>query len=48
MIGYQQQQSSLTKEQKEAVGLLSVGTFLEYFGVYQKDCVSMISELVHL
>lgn len=31
MIGYQQQQSSLTKEQKEAVGLLSVGTFLEYF-----------------
>ena len=31
MIGYQQQQSSLTKEQKEAVGLLSVGTFIEYF-----------------
>ncbi|OZG31645.1 MFS transporter [Rickettsia endosymbiont of Culicoides newsteadi] len=31
MIGHQQQQSSLTKEQKEAVGLLSVGTFLEYF-----------------
>jgi MFS family permease len=24
-------QTSLTKEQKEAVGLLSVGTFLEYF-----------------
>lgn len=23
--------SSLTKQQKEAVGLLSVGTFLEYF-----------------
>jgi MHS family proline/betaine transporter-like MFS transporter len=23
--------SSLTKEQKEAIGLLSVGTFLEYF-----------------
>jgi MFS transporter, MHS family, proline/betaine transporter len=31
MIGYQQQQRSLTREQKEAVGLLSVGTFLEYF-----------------
>ncbi len=25
------QQTSLTREQKEAVGLLSVGTFLEYF-----------------
>ncbi|WP_341753112.1 MULTISPECIES: MFS transporter [unclassified Candidatus Tisiphia] len=25
------QQTSLTKEQKEAVGLLSIGTFLEYF-----------------
>ena len=24
-------QTSLTKEQKEAVGLLSIGTFLEYF-----------------
>ncbi|WP_341753194.1 MULTISPECIES: MFS transporter [unclassified Candidatus Tisiphia] len=31
MIGYQQEQRSLTKEQKQAVGLLSVGTFLEYF-----------------
>jgi MHS family proline/betaine transporter-like MFS transporter len=31
MIGYQQEQRSLTKEQKEAVGLLSIGTFLEYF-----------------
>ncbi|MCC8398119.1 MAG: MFS transporter [Rickettsia endosymbiont of Labidopullus appendiculatus] len=31
MIGYQQEQRSLTKEQKEAIGLLSVGTFLEYF-----------------
>ena len=24
-------QTSLTKEQKQAVGLLSIGTFLEYF-----------------
>jgi MFS family permease len=24
-------QTSLTKEQKEAIGLLSIGTFLEYF-----------------
>ena len=24
-------QQSLTREQKEAVGLLSIGTFLEYF-----------------
>ncbi|MFP3017425.1 MAG: MFS transporter [Candidatus Tisiphia sp.] len=31
MIGYQQEQRSLTREQKEAVGLLSIGTFLEYF-----------------
>ncbi|WP_341761854.1 MFS transporter [Candidatus Tisiphia endosymbiont of Thecophora atra] len=31
MIGYQQEQRSLTKEQKEAVGLLSIGTFLESF-----------------
>ncbi len=31
MIGYQQEQRSLTKEQKEAIGILSVGTFLEYF-----------------
>ncbi len=31
MIGYQQEQRSLTKEQKEAVGLLSIRTFLEYF-----------------
>lgn len=28
-------QRNLTKEQKEAVGLLSIGTFLEYF-----DCVT--------
>jgi len=26
-----QEQQSLTREQKEAVGLLSIGTFLEYF-----------------
>ena len=25
------EQRSLTREQKEAVGLLSIGTFLEYF-----------------
>jgi MFS transporter, MHS family, proline/betaine transporter len=25
------EQQSLTREQKEAVGLLSIGTFLEYF-----------------
>lgn len=31
MLEYQQEQRSLTREQKEAVGLLSVGTFLEYF-----------------
>ncbi|MCC8398583.1 MAG: MFS transporter [Rickettsia endosymbiont of Labidopullus appendiculatus] len=32
MIVYQQrEQRSLTREQKEAVGLLSIGTFLEYF-----------------
>lgn len=28
---YQGKQKSLTREQKEAVGLLSIGTFLEYF-----------------
>ena len=27
------EQKSLTKEQKEAIGLLSIGTFLEYFDV---------------
>lgn len=26
-----QKQTSLTKKQKEVVGLLSIGTFLEYF-----------------
>ncbi|WP_341749379.1 MFS transporter [Candidatus Tisiphia endosymbiont of Sialis lutaria] len=31
MIRYPQQQTSFKKEQKEAVGLLSIGTFLEYF-----------------
>ncbi len=31
MIGDQSEQKSLTMEQKEAVGLLSIGTFLEYF-----------------
>ena len=29
------EQKSLTREQKEAVGVLSIGTFLEYF-----DCVT--------
>ena len=29
------EQRSLTKEQKDAVGLLSIGTFLEYF-----DCAT--------
>ncbi|WP_341756785.1 MULTISPECIES: MFS transporter [unclassified Candidatus Tisiphia] len=28
---YQGKQNNLTKEQKEAIGLLSMGTFLEYF-----------------
>ncbi|WP_342278222.1 MFS transporter [Candidatus Tisiphia endosymbiont of Myopa tessellatipennis] len=31
MLEYQQEQRSLTREQKEAVGLLSIGTFLEFF-----------------
>ncbi len=31
MIGYPQEQRSLNKEQKETMGLLSIGTFLEYF-----------------
>ncbi|MFP3013174.1 MAG: MFS transporter [Rickettsia sp.] len=31
MLGYEKEQRSLTKEQKQAVGLLSVGTLLEYF-----------------
>lgn len=31
MIEVQQQQTKLTREQKEAVGLLSIGTFLEFF-----------------
>lgn len=31
MIKYPHEQRSLTREQKEAVGLLSIGTFLEYF-----------------
>jgi hypothetical protein len=26
-----EKQQSLTKEQKQAIGLLSIGTFLEYF-----------------
>ncbi|WP_341750325.1 MFS transporter [Candidatus Tisiphia endosymbiont of Sialis lutaria] len=31
MIRYQQEQRSLTRGQKEAIGILSIGTFLEYF-----------------
>ena len=31
MLGYKKEQKSLTREQKEAIGLLSIGTFLEYF-----------------
>ncbi|MFY9589531.1 MFS transporter [Rickettsia endosymbiont of Halotydeus destructor] len=31
MLGYDIEQRLLTKEQKQAIGLLSVGTFLEYF-----------------
>ncbi|ABY72804.1 MULTISPECIES: hypothetical protein [spotted fever group] len=31
MLGYEKEQSSLNRNQKEAIGLLSVGTFLEYF-----------------
>ncbi len=31
MQGYAKEQRSLTRNQKEAIGLLSIGTFLEYF-----------------
>lgn len=31
MLGYQREQKSLTRYQKQAISLLSVGTFLEYF-----------------
>ncbi|AEK74834.1 hypothetical protein RHHCN13_04270 [Rickettsia conorii subsp. heilongjiangensis] len=31
MLGYEKEQSNLNRNQKEAIGLLSVGTFLEYF-----------------
>ncbi|MCC8369492.1 MAG: MFS transporter [Rickettsia endosymbiont of Oxypoda opaca] len=31
MLGYEIEQKSLTKNQKQAVGLLSIGTFLEFF-----------------
>lgn len=33
MLGYEKEQRSLNKEQKQAVRLLSIGTFLEYFGL---------------
>ena len=35
-----EEQQSLTREQKEAVGLLSIGTFLEYFGLWIFKCVN--------
>lgn len=31
MLGHQKEQRSLTKNQKQAISLLSIGTFLEYF-----------------
>lgn len=31
MLGYEKEQKKLTFEQKQAIGLLSIGTFLEYF-----------------
>ncbi|MGI4753354.1 MAG: MFS transporter [Janthinobacterium lividum] len=31
MLEYAQEQKNLTQEQKQAIGLLSIGTFLEYF-----------------
>ncbi|XVN40469.1 MAG: MFS transporter [Rickettsia endosymbiont of Argas persicus] len=31
MLGYAKEQRILTRNQKEAIGLLSIGTFLEYF-----------------
>ncbi len=31
MIGNYKEQKGLTRKQKEAIGLLSAGTFLEYF-----------------
>ncbi|AFC72708.1 Proline/betaine transporter [Rickettsia rhipicephali str. 3-7-female6-CWPP] len=30
-MGYEKKQKSLNREQKRAIGLLSIGTFLEYF-----------------
>lgn len=31
MLGYAKEQTSLTRNQKEAIGILSIGTLLEYF-----------------
>ncbi len=31
MLGYEKAQTSLNREQKQALGILSIGTFLEYF-----------------
>ncbi len=31
MFGYEKAQTSLNREQKQALGILSIGTFLEYF-----------------
>ena len=33
-----EEQQSLTREQKEAVGLLSIGTFLEYLSLSYSLC----------
>ncbi len=34
MLEYAKEQRTLTREQKQAVGLLSIGTFLEYLYLY--------------
>ncbi len=31
MLGYQKEQTSLSRKQKQAISLLSIGNFLEYF-----------------
>jgi len=34
MLGYQHAQKRLNRDQKQALGILSIGTFLEYFDLY--------------
>ena len=34
MLGYEKTQTSLNRKQKQALGILSIGTFLEYFDLY--------------